>query len=106
MIGAGIGAYLGWNVVGPILSQNNKNPLIGQPGSEVECQNKNGRRKQTRRYGSDGYSEADTDWDHSHDGLGSPHVHDWDRPADGSPPTHDNRGEGRNPQPGDPGIPE
>ncbi|MBS0426541.1 MAG: RHS repeat-associated core domain-containing protein [Proteobacteria bacterium] len=83
---------------------SNSNPIQGEPGCEVECQNKKGNKKQTRRYGADGYPETDTDWDHSHDGLGSPHSHDWGRPADGSAPTHGDRGEGRPSVPGDPGI--
>jgi uncharacterized protein RhaS with RHS repeats len=81
------------------------NPLTGVPGSEVTCPNKKGNPKQTRRYGSDGFPETDTDWDHPHGGLESPHVHDWSRPSDGSPPTNTDRGEGRAPQSGDPGIP-
>jgi hypothetical protein len=82
-----------------------KNPFKGEPGSEQSCDNKKGNKKQTRRYGSDGYPETDTDWDHSHGGLGSPHVHDWGRPSDSGPPTRNDRGEGRLPRPGDPGIP-
>ena len=81
------------------------NPWKGEPGSEVTCPNRKGNKGQTRRYGPDGFPETDTDWDHSHDGLGSPHVHDWDRPADGGPPTNGNRGPGRAPKPGDPGDP-
>lgn len=87
-----------------VYSESESNPLTGESGSEVTCPNKKGNRKQTRRYGSDGFPETDTDWDHSHGGLGSPHVHDWGRPSDGSPPTAADRGPGRPPQPGDPGI--
>jgi RHS repeat-associated protein len=84
--------------------ESQSNPFTGEPDSEVECENKKGNRKQTRRYGSDGFPEVDTDWDHNHGGLGKPHVHDWGRPADGSPPTAADRGPGRPPRPGDPGI--
>jgi RHS repeat-associated protein len=83
----------------------NSNPIQGDPGCEVECFNRKGNKKQTRRYGPDGYPETDTDWDHSHDGLGLPHSHDWTRPTDGSAPTHNDRGPGRAPVPGDPGLP-
>ena len=81
-----------------------RNPFAGQPGSETTCPNPKGGPKQTRRYGNDGYPETDTDWDHDH-GQGKPHVHDWDRPSNGGPPTDTNRGPGRPPQPGDPGNP-
>jgi RHS repeat-associated protein len=80
------------------------NPVKGEPGSETTCSNKKGNRKQTRRYGSDGYPETDTDWDHDH-GVGSPHSHDWGRPADGGSPTNVDRGAGRPSKSGDPGIP-
>lgn len=109
VIGAGIGllgGYLLADQLSHLLNQmSNSNPLTGEPGSEQTCGNKKGNKKQTRRYGADGYPVTDTDWDHSHDGLGSPHAHDWGRPSDGSPPTHGDRGEGRSPVPGDPGIP-
>ncbi|WP_284429538.1 RHS repeat-associated core domain-containing protein, partial [Acidovorax sp. SUPP950] len=85
-------------------SLSTSNPMTGEPGCEVECENKSGNRKQTRRYGPDGFPETDTDWDHSHGGIGSPHSHDWSRPSDGSRPTHGNRGEGRPSVPGDPGL--
>jgi hypothetical protein len=87
-----------------VYNESQSNPLEGEPGSVVECDNKKGNRKQTRRYGPDGFPETDTDGDHSHDGLGSPHVHDWGRPADGSRPTNADRGPGRAPRPGDPGF--
>ena len=86
-------------------SSSSSNPMTGEPGCEVECNNKNGNRKQTRRYGPDGFPETDTDWDHSHEGLGSPHSHDWTRPGGGGRPNHDDRGGGRPSVPGDPGIP-
>lgn len=104
--GAVIGSVLGdaiSNISNAIASSSN--PLSGVPGSEVSCNNKKGNPKQTRRYGSDGFPDTDTDWDHPHGGLGSPHVHDWGRPSDGSKPTNADRGEGRAPQSGDPGIP-
>jgi RHS repeat-associated protein len=82
----------------------NANPIAGEPGCEAECINSKGNRKQTRRFGTDGFPDTDTDWDHSHDGLGSPHSHDWTRPADGGRPTHLDRGPGRPSAPGDPGI--
>ncbi|CAN7503707.1 hypothetical protein LJR066_003316 [Acidovorax sp. LjRoot66] len=103
LIGAGIGAAVGWYITGPMLT--NSNPLTGEPGSEQACENKSGNKKQTRRYGADGYPEADTDWDHPHLGLPAPHVHEWTRPADGSAPTHGDRQPPRPPRPGDPGIP-
>ncbi len=92
-----------------INNPDNKNPIIGEPGSELTCQNKKGNRKQTRRYAPDGYPDIDTDWDHSHDGLGSPHSHDWTRPSGWNPSPGDrldqsNRGEGRPPKVGDPGF--
>jgi RHS repeat-associated protein len=90
------------NLVSP---ESTSNPLTGTPGSEATCKNKKGNPKQTRRYGSDGFPETDTDWDHSHDKLGNPHSHDWSRPADGGSPTHTDRGEGRPAHSGDPGIP-
>ena len=83
---------------------NNSNPLEGEPGSEETCENKKGNKKQTRRYGADGFPDVDTDWDHPHGGLGAPHVHDWGRPPNGGRPTADDRGPGRLPKPGDPGF--
>lgn len=80
------------------------NPLTGEPGCEQSCENKKGNKKQTRRFGQDGYPETDTDWDHSHDGLGAPHAHDWGRPGNGGPPTANDRGPGRPVKPGDPGV--
>ncbi|MFT4925132.1 MAG: hypothetical protein ACI8WB_001222 [Phenylobacterium sp.] len=79
----------------------NSNPLQGEPGSCSECNNKNGNKKQKRHYGEDGFPAKDEDYDHSHKGVKPPHVHDWDRPEDGSPPTNENRGEARKPEPGE-----
>jgi RHS repeat-associated protein len=82
VLGGRAGAW-GGRAAGELLNtflNANSNPLTGDPGSEQTCGNKRGNRKQTRRYGSDGFPETDTDWDHSHDGLGSPHSHDWGAP--------------------------
>ena len=38
--------------------------------------------------------DFDIDYDHDHGGSGSPHGHEWGRPSDGSPPTHNDRGPG------------
>jgi RHS repeat-associated protein len=82
---------------------NTSNPIEGEPGSCSECNNSKGKKKQRRYYGEDGYPNKDIDYDHAHgngdDNSGSPHAHDWDRPADGSPPTHKNRGPARQPEP-------
>ena len=85
-----------------------RNPFKGEPGTEVTCPTQDGGKKQTRRYGEDGYPDVDTDWDHDH-GQGMPHVHEWGRPpsSKGNPesiPTTEDRGPGRPPQSGDPGI--
>ena len=72
-------------------------PMQGVPGSTVD----NGR-GQGRRYGPDRYPETDTDKGHDHNGAGDPHSHDWGRPANGSPPTHEDRGPPRPVRPGDP----
>ena len=81
----------------------NKNPDTGEPGSEATCPTNSGGKKQTRRYGADGYPETDTDWDdHGH---GGPHVHDWGRPPGGGKPRAGDRSHpGRDPKPGDPGF--
>lgn len=89
---------------GIIFISSSSNPMESEPCTELTCENKKGNKKQTRRYGQDGYPEVDTDWDHSHDGLGKPHAHDWGRPEGGGRPNHNNRGEGRHVRPGDPGI--
>lgn len=74
------------------------NPLVGEPGTAKETQARDGQPKQTREYGADGYPDRDIDHDH---GQGQPHVHDWTRPSDGSPPTHGDRQPGRAPQEGE-----
>jgi RHS repeat-associated protein len=61
-------------------------------------------KKQTRRYGPDGYPQTDVDTGHDH-GAGDPHAHDSDRPDDGGPRTHEDRGRGRPLGPGDPPPP-
>jgi hypothetical protein len=76
------------------------NPLTGDPGTTSSTTTRDGKPKQDREYGDDGYPNRDVDHDHDH-GQGQPHVHDWDRPSDGSPPTHDNRQPGRQPTPGE-----
>jgi len=48
-----------------------------------------------QRHGTDGYPERDIDYDNDHEGEGRPHAHDWDRPTDGTAPTHENRGPAR-----------
>ena len=82
---------------------NTSNPLTGEPGSCSECNNSKGERKQRRFYGSDGYPETDIDYDHAHgkgeNNSGRPHAHDWDRPSDGGAPTHEDRGDAREPRP-------
>jgi len=102
IVGGGFGAWAG-DVISDIYNSV-RNPGTGTPGSEETCNRPDGKKKQTRRYGPDGYPEKDTDFDHDH-GQGQPHVHEWDRPSDGSPPRDGNRGPGRPPKPGDPGIP-
>ena len=72
----------------------NSNPFKGDPDSWGTCDNKSGDKKQDRKYGNDGYPDYDIDYDHFHDGLPPGHAHNWDRPADGSKPTKDNRGPG------------
>jgi RHS repeat-associated protein len=108
--GIAIGGIIAGGIAGQLIADVIKgiyparNSLEGEPGSESECLTKGGKKKQTRRYGPDGFPETDTDWDHSHGGE-RPHVHDWDRPVGGGPPTNENRGPGRSPRPGDPGFP-
>jgi RHS repeat-associated protein len=72
-------------------------PFTGNPGDTVIGP------RTSRRYGPDGYPAVDRDWDPTHDPPD--HSHDWGRPIDGGPPTHDNRGAPRPPQPGDPPPP-
>ena len=74
--------------------QSEKPPFSSTPGSTVSG------KKQTMRYGEDGFPEVDVDVGHDH-GAGDPHSHDWGRPSDGGPPTHADRGRGR---PFDPNI--
>lgn len=102
--GTVMGGALGWlyGAVVDIFSGNYYSsaiPLQGEPGSSVTTANPDGTPKQTRTYGPDGYPQQDIDYNHDH-GQGQPHVHEWTRPADGSPPTHENR------QPGGPLKPE
>lgn len=63
-----------------------KTPNEGAPGTIYT----NPGSGQVRWYGPDGKPIKDIDWDHDH-GQGVPHVHDWDRDADGKP----TRGTGR-----------
>ena len=108
--GIAVGGIIAGSITGQLIADvikgvyASKNSKVGEPGSESECFTKDGKKKQTRRYGPDGFPETDTDWDHSHGGQ-KPHVHDWDRPVGGGPPTKDNRGPGRPPRAGDPGFP-
>ena len=91
-------------LAGRPLCRKRSNPFTGTPGSVSVTWQPNGQPRQVRRYGSDGYPETDIDYVQDH-GQGLPHVHDWGRPADGEPPTNEDRGEGRAPQPGDPTPP-
>lgn len=84
-------------------SSSRSNPFTGKPGSTSETKTKDGKTKQIRRYGPDGYPETDTDYDHDH-GQGVPHVHDWGRSEGGGPPSNSDRGAGRVPETGDPGF--
>ncbi|MCC6141994.1 MAG: hypothetical protein IT389_15420 [Nitrospira sp.] len=108
-VGIAVGGIIAGGIAGQIIADlidsiHSRNDWTGEPGSESDCLTKGGQKKQTRRYGSDGFPDVDTDWDHSH-GQGKPHVHDWNRPPGGGPPTKDNRSPGRPPVPGDPGFP-
>jgi RHS repeat-associated protein len=107
--GIAVGGIIAGGIAGQVIADVidsiwSRNDWTGEPGSESECLTKGGKKKQTRRYGSDGYPDVDTDWDHDH-GQGMPHVHDWNRPAGGGTPEEGNRGPGRKPVPGDPGFP-
>jgi RHS repeat-associated protein len=77
------------------------NPFTGIPGSVSTTP------AQDRRYGPDGYPEVDVDYGHPqhYPDIDGPHAHDWGRPGDGSPPTADDRGDGRPVQPSDPKRP-
>ena len=68
-------------------------PWQGQPGEPQILYDRDGKPKQERHYGPDGFPLRDIDYDHDH-GQGMPHQHDWGRPKDGSPPTHGDRGKG------------
>ena len=82
-------------------AQPKSNPMTGQPGSTSQTTQPDGSPKQVRQYGSDGHPQTDVDHGHDH-GQGDPHAHDWSRPANGGPPTHENRGDGRPVRPNDP----
>jgi len=79
----------------------NKPPFTGEPGSTVRGGTG------SRTYGSDRYPRTDRDLPHPDEcGIGSDdHCHDWGRPPDGGPPTHQDRGPPRPPKPGDPPAP-
>jgi RHS repeat-associated protein len=83
------------NIPGGQVCESRSNPYRGPPGTTSSIPG------QDRRYGPDGYPDVDVDYGHDH-GQGSPHAHDWDRPANGDPPTHEDRGPGRPVQPSDP----
>ena len=76
-------------------------PFEGPPGSTDVG------RKQSRKYGPDGYPETDRDLPHPNEsGPGADdHCHDWGRPNDGGRPTHEDRGPPRYPFPTDPPPP-
>ena len=95
-------AITGVHPVGSITHvPGNKPPFVGAPGSTVVAGTG------SRTYGSDGYPQTDRDTPHPDEaGTGScDHCHDWGRPADGGPPTHNDRGPPRAPQPNDPPPP-
>lgn len=87
--GAAIGSWLD-----AITANSSSNPRFGPPGGTSTTYQPNGEPKQIREYGDDGYPDRDTDFDHPHNGI-QPHEHNWGRPEDGSPPTHEDRGEGQ-----------
>jgi RHS repeat-associated protein len=98
--GAAVGGAFGWiygavvDLVSGSAMSSSGIGLSGEPGSSITITNPDGTPKQTRIYGPDGYPVQDIDYNHDH-GQGQPHVHDWTRPADGSPPTSENRQKGR-----------
>jgi RHS repeat-associated protein len=102
LVGATVGAIsdiIGNAWTGSVYNSDDarrSNPRQGEPGSTSTTTGPDGSPKQDRIYGPDGYPEQDIDYDHDH-GQGQPHIHDWSRPADGSPPTADNRLTGRAP---------
>lgn len=99
----GAGAVDLWNYVMSSNSSHipNKPPFTSIPGTTVIGP------PGSRTYGSDGYPETDRDWPHPEEAAPGcdDHCHDWGRPEDGGPPTHEDRGPPRNPQPGDPPAP-
>jgi RHS repeat-associated protein len=64
-------------------------PWRGEPGSTTDPDAGGN----SRRYGNDGFPEVDYDAPHPNEsGIGnSHHTHNWDRPADGGPPTYKDR---------------
>jgi len=86
---------------------NDKGGLPHKPPFKGEPNSTGIGKGQTRRYGPDGYPEVDRDAPHGGgaDIERDDHSHDWDRPEDGSKPTHDNRGKPRPPKPNDPPKP-
>lgn len=81
-------------------------PFTGTPGTWSDTP------AQQRLYGPDGYPSVDIDLTHDH-GEGSPHAHNWDRPAEGGAPSAANRGPGtpmcpvpQEPSPGSESLPD
>ncbi|GAA0756996.1 hypothetical protein GCM10009107_36140 [Ideonella azotifigens] len=87
------------------VSPGTSNPMEGEPGSTSTSNNSKGNKNQVRTYGTDGWPEKDVDYDHSHgkgrNNVGSPHAHDWGRPAGGGRPTQADRGPARPLLPGE-----
>jgi hypothetical protein len=100
----GVAAWDYFQPAVPTASQSTSLPWTGTPGSIATSDTHDGKPKQAREYGPDGYPKTDTDYDHDH-GQGKPHCHDVGRPSDGSPPTHNDRAPGRPPTPSDPTHP-
>jgi len=105
-LGGVVGGFVGYGLgtIADLLTGNycsSSNPFRGKPGDTSTTRGRDGTPKQTRRYGPDGYPDTDVDFDHDH-GQGRPHGHDWGRPADGGPPTADDRSPGRPVTPSDP----
>ena len=76
-------------------SDGDESPLFqGSPGGRINSNDGNGRPKQDRIYGDDGYPEKDIDYDHDH-GSGSPHVHDGNGPGGRDPARPPESGEAR-----------
>jgi hypothetical protein len=84
-----------------IVLSDRKPPFLGEPGCTVWGPDN------SRRYGPDGYPEADRDAGHPDEAGpgGRDHSHDWSRPSDGGPPTSRDRGPPRVPVAGDPPVP-